>query len=134
MSNIDKITANEELFTELTPEQGAVVEGGLFIFIDQIQSIKAGADLIGKDDTYMTINGNKIWGDKSFSTGQTRNVNIGTSTLGSFARVELFDKDGFLNRDDRMGGFTAYNTFGSLQRARVRGSGSIYDIYYRAFA
>ncbi|MDJ0692619.1 MAG: hypothetical protein QNJ41_29580 [Xenococcaceae cyanobacterium MO_188.B32] len=28
MSNIDKMTANEELFTELTPEEGAVVEGG----------------------------------------------------------------------------------------------------------
>ena len=28
MSNIDKITANEQLFTELTPEEGAVVEGG----------------------------------------------------------------------------------------------------------
>ncbi|NEO03110.1 MAG: hypothetical protein F6K50_49680 [Moorea sp. SIO3I7] len=133
MSNIDKITANEELFTELTPEQGAVVEGGLFILIDQIQAIKAGADFIGKDDTYITINGNKIWGDKSFSTGQTRTVNQGTSTPGSFARVQLFDKDRF-SRDDRMGGFTAFNTFGSQRRARVSGSGSTYDIYYRAFA
>jgi len=133
MSTIDKITANQELFTELTPEQGAMVEGGLFIFIDQIQAIKAGADLIGKDDTYITINGNKLWGDKSFSTGQTRTVNIGTSTPASFARIELFDKDGFLNRDDPMGGFTAFNTFGSQQIMRVSGSGSIYDIYYRAF-
>ncbi|WP_424094527.1 hypothetical protein [Moorena producens] len=101
MSTIDKITAAEELFTELTPEQGAMVEGGatvtgeISVFIDKIQSIKAGADLIGKDDTYMTINGNKIWGDKSFSTGQTRGVNLGTSTPGAFARVELLIKMAF---------------------------------------
>ncbi len=31
MSNIDKMTANEQLFTELTPEEGAVVEGGAAI-------------------------------------------------------------------------------------------------------
>ena len=28
MSNIGKMTANEQLFTELTPEEGSVVEGG----------------------------------------------------------------------------------------------------------
>ncbi|MDJ0691482.1 MAG: beta/gamma crystallin-related protein [Xenococcaceae cyanobacterium MO_188.B32] len=28
MSNIDKMTANEQLFTELTPKESAVVEGG----------------------------------------------------------------------------------------------------------
>ncbi len=30
MSNIDKMTANEQLFTELTPEEGGMIEGGQF--------------------------------------------------------------------------------------------------------
>ncbi len=131
MSNIDKMTANEQLFTELTPEQAAIVEGGLFIHIEKIHAIKAGADTLSKDDTYIKINGEKLWGEKSFGTGQERDVNRGLSVDSSFARVTLFDED--WGNDDYLGGFTARNTNGSLRRAQVSGSGSTYDVYYRAF-
>ncbi len=134
MSNINKMTVNEQLFTELTLEQGAIIEGGLFVLVDKLQAINADADFIGKDDTYITINGSKIWGPHSFATGNTRTVNRGLGTDGSFARIQLFDQDGFLaGSDDPMGGFTAYNTYGVQRRARVSGSGSTYDVYYRAF-
>ena len=127
----------KELFTDLSQEQCETVEGGLFVFIDTMQAVKAGADFIGKDDTYVTVDGSKIWGVKSFSSGQTRTLNIGTSVDGSSARVNLFDDDPsgfpFYNKDDSMGGFTAYNTNGALRRARVSGSGSTYDVYYRTF-
>ncbi len=33
MSNINKMAFNEQLFTELTPEQGAVIEGGAAYYI-----------------------------------------------------------------------------------------------------
>ncbi len=135
MSNIDamNITADAQLFTELTSEQAAVVEGGLFITIDKIHAIKAGADTFSADDTYITIDGGKIWGDYSMTSGQTRTVNRGLSTSGSSARVELFDAD-WPDADDSLGGFTAYHTNFEQRRARVSGSGSIYDVYYRAFA
>ena len=131
MSNTDKISTNEQLFTELTPEQAAVVEGGLFIHIERLDAIKAGADTLSKDDTYIKINGEKIWGKESFRTGQKRDVNRGLSVDSSFARVTLFDQD--FGDDDYLGGFTAYNTSGSERRAQVSGSGSTYDVYYRAF-
>lgn len=134
LEDINRV-ANDELFTELTPEEGAVIEGGLFTLVSTIQAIEADADFFSDDDTYITINGDKLWGPKSFSTGQTRTVNRGLETSGFSARVQLFDEDGFLaGSDDPMGGFTAYNTFGFQRRARVSGSGSTYDIYYRTFA
>ncbi|WP_414585562.1 hypothetical protein [Scytonema sp. PCC 10023] len=129
-----KDNQHEQLFTELTAAEAAVVEGGVTVRIDRIQAIKAGADVIGADDTYITVNGGKIWGDYSMTTGQTRLVNRSVTTRGSSTRVELFDDDPWPNRDDSLGGFTAVNTNGQLSRARVSGSGSIYDVYYRGFA
>jgi hypothetical protein len=72
-----KDNQHEQLFSELTPAEAAVVEGGLRLTIDRIQAIRAGADPIGADDTYITVNGTKIWGDYSMTTGQTRSVNRG---------------------------------------------------------
>ncbi|WP_036479887.1 hypothetical protein [Myxosarcina sp. GI1] len=49
MSNIDKITANEELFTELTPKEGAMIEGGQFtILIRDVGPARAAAPLAFK--------------------------------------------------------------------------------------
>ena len=138
MSNIDNITSTsnysavdqEQLFTELTLEEGAVIEGGKFVSIQKIQAIRADADFIGQDDTYITIGGTKIWGEFGFSTGQTRNVNRGR-TFGSSTRVALFDEDP--GNDDSLGSFTVSGlTNGSI--ARVSGSGSTYDVYYRVTA
>ena len=129
-----KDNQHEQLFTELTAAEAAVVEGGLRLTINRIQAIKAGADVVGADDTYITVNGRKIWGDYSMTTGQTRSVNRSLTTQGSSSRVELFDDDPWPNRDDSLGGFTAVNTNNRLIRQRTRGSGSIYDVYYRATA
>ncbi|MEG4580736.1 hypothetical protein QUA71_14155 [Microcoleus sp. MON1_C5] len=128
-----KDNQHEQLFSKLTPAEAAVVEGGLRLTIDRIQAIKAGADSLSNDDTYITVNGTKIWGDYGMNSGQTRLVNRSRTTPGSSARVQLFDAD-WPDSDDSMGGFTAGNTNGALTRARVSGSGSTYDVYYRAFA
>jgi len=127
-----KDNQNEQLFSELTPAEAAVVEGGLRLTIERIQAIRADADTIGPDDTYITVNGRKIWGDFSMTTGQSRAVNRTLTPSGPSARVELFDADP--GNDDRLGGFNAVNTRGVLTRERVSGSGSIYDVYYRATA
>jgi len=127
-----KDNQNEQLFSELTPAEAAVVEGGMGLIIDRIHAIKAGADNGNPDDTYITVDGKKIWGYYSMTTGQSRDVNKTTAPLGSSARVELFDDD--RNAHDGLGGFSARNTNGVQKRARVSGGGSIYDIYYRAFA
>jgi hypothetical protein len=127
-----KDNQNEQLFTELTPAEAAVIEGGLRLVIDRIQAINAGADSLSADDTYITVNGTKIWGEFSMNTGQTRSVNRTRTVPGSWARVALFDAD-WPDSDDRLGAFDARNTNGVLTRAQVNGSGSIYDVYYRAY-
>ncbi|MEG4085160.1 hypothetical protein [Microcoleus sp. POL10_C6] len=129
-----KDNQNEQLFSELTPAEAAVVEGGVRVVIDRIQAVRAGADLIGADDTYITVNGIKIWGDYSMTTGQTRFVNRSYTASGSSAQVRLFDADPWPNDDDSMGQFTAVNTSGALRRAPVSGAGSSYDVYYRGYA
>ncbi|MBE9106911.1 hypothetical protein IQ229_18860 [Nostoc cf. edaphicum LEGE 07299] len=124
---------NEQLFAQLTPEEGAVIEGGGFLLIEQLQAINADADTFGDDDTYITVNGSKIWGPNGFSTGQTFVVNRGLG-VDLPARIELFDEDGFLNgSDDSLGGFTVFGATNGTARARVSGGGSTYDVYYRAF-
>lgn len=131
MSNIN----NEQLFTELTSEEASVVEGGLAIIISSMQAIRAGADTFGADDTYITADGRRIFGPVSFSSGQSRSVGAGAENGRSSIRINLFDEDGFLGGgDDSLGGFTARNTNGAQVRARVSGSGSTYDVFYRAFA
>ncbi|WP_100904466.1 hypothetical protein [Nostoc flagelliforme] len=147
MSNFDKTTStsdissvgSEQLFTELTPEQAAVIEGGvaLFLIVDGLQAIKAGADGFpsGNDDTYLTVNGRQLGGEIGFTTGQYSTIGLGaTFGIGNSARVELFDADsGFNGKDDNLGGFTVTGTTNGQVKTRVSGSGSIYDVYYRVF-
>lgn len=127
-----KDNQNEQLFSELTPAEAAFVEGGIRLKIERIQAIRAGADSGNPDDTYITVNGRKIWGNFSMRTGQSRAVNITSTRSGPSARVQLFDDD--RNADDGLGGFTASNTGNVLTRARVSGGGSTYDVFYRATA
>ena len=125
MKYFNTISTSTQLFTDLTPEEGAAVAGGAFLYIDRIQALKAGADTFGKDDTYITLNGEKIWGDKGFSTGDTHKVEI-AKPIGGSASVRLFDSDGFLNgKDDYMGGFSVSSQpTNGLTTAIVSGGGS----------
>lgn len=131
MSTIN-FSNNDQLVTELTSEQAAVVEGGAKqVFIRKIQAIRAGADTVGADDTYITVNGSKMFGPRGMSTGNTASVNRGVGFSGS-ATVSLFDQDGFLNgADDFMGSFSVSSVTRGTQVARVSGSGSTYDVFYR---
>ena len=127
----------QNLCTDLTDEQASTVQGGLFVVIDKIQNIKAGADsnsgaLGGADDTYVTINGNKVFEGK-FQTGDTREVGIGREA-GDVASIRLFDEDGVLRgQDDPLGGFTVSSPTSGTKIATVSGSGSVYEVYYQAF-
>ncbi|NJL09811.1 MAG: hypothetical protein HC908_05310 [Calothrix sp. SM1_7_51] len=125
------VVSPEELFTELTPEEGAIIEGGKSVLIRKIQAIKAGADTFSADDTYITIGGKKVWGEKSMTTGQSREVYERRYFNGS-TRVALFDED--LGRDDQLGSFTVSGATNGTAIARVSGSGSSYDVYYQVFA
>ncbi len=127
------MTQVQNLFTELTSEQAATVEGGFFLLIDQIHCLKADADLLGKDDTYIKINGTKIWGKTKMGSGDTKTVNRGLE-VGNTGRVRLFDDDLWPNNDEYLGGFNVYSSTNGVQKtAFTTGAGSKYEVYYRAF-
>jgi hypothetical protein len=100
--------------------------------IHSIKCINNSADLLnGPDDTYIKINGTKVWGDYNMSSGQTRSVDLFVINRPSIfmPRVELFDKDGWGN-DDPLGAFTPIETNGMIRMEQVHGSGSTYEVYY----
>jgi hypothetical protein len=105
-----------------------------FLLIDSIQAVVADADTFGDDDTYITVNGARIFGPAGLGSGQSRSVNRGLGVMGT-ARVELFDEDGLFNgADDSLGGFTiSQPTNNEVKVQRVSGSGSTYNVFYRAF-
>ncbi len=134
---------NDQLFTEISSEQAAMVEGGLTLTVHSIQAIKAGADGFfgGKDDTFITSAdsgfienpGVTATGVMSMDSGDSRTVNRTWRNFKSSLRIDLFDSDGnFGNSDDHMGGFTANSTGGQIFSKRVSGSGSRYRIFYSA--
>lgn len=129
MSNINQIAANQELFTELSNEEGSVIQGGYTVTLEKIVAINAGADNGSKDDLYVKIGGNKIGPEHDMGTGDTAYYNISVE-YQTQTNIDLFDADGWLNPDDHIGTVTAMGfTYGTYIQ-RVSGSGSTYDVYY----
>jgi hypothetical protein len=109
--------------------------GYSLITIHSIKCVKNGADFIGPDDTYITVNGTRIWGDYNMKRGQTRSVNRSVTIFASTPQgltpyVELFDKDNSFDKDDSLGGFTANFDGLGPRVTQVRGSGSTYNVSY----
>jgi hypothetical protein len=135
MSSLNHLNAiDQQLLTDLTAEQSAIVEGGAFLYIQGIQAIVSGADPESNDDTYMTFtdsNGKKTaLGETSMATGAYKDVSFGTMING-VGSIQLFDSDWWY--DDYMGGFNVSTPTNGLAIQRVSGSGSTYDVYYSVF-
>jgi hypothetical protein len=123
-----KDNQHEQLFTELTPAEAAVVEGGLAIFIDRVHAIKAGGSF-ETDNTIIKVNGMQ-YSPIVFPvrTGETNTFPHSFQTSGNRARVEFFRISG--GSPKSLGSFVA--TAGRGQRATVSGNGSIYHVAYTA--
>lgn len=89
---------HEQLFTDLTPEQAAVVEGGLYR-LDSIEGVRVSADPIGGDEPYINVNGTKIWSG-SLEQGGTATIN---QLAPEAASISLYDNDPWPNPDDPIG-------------------------------
>lgn len=121
---------DEQLLTDLTAEQSAIVEGGKTLTIHDIYAVKACADYKSADDTYIKINNKKVWGENSMLTGTYRNVNV-SQNFSDYASVSLFDED--WGNDDLLGNFVASDPVQGAY-ATVSGSGSTYKIRYSVTA
>jgi hypothetical protein len=128
-SNLNLLS--ESLFTELTPDQAQMLEGGKRITILLVRCIKAGADGNGADELFFTVNGQKLqFGNTiSMQTGGVANVGLAENFDGT-ANVRLFDKD-TSGGDDSVGSFSASSNTNGSKTVSVSGSGSRYDVTYQ---
>ncbi|MDZ7950493.1 hypothetical protein [Nostoc sp. DedQUE09] len=120
-----------QLFTELTPAEAAIIEGGRRVILDKVQCIKSGADgFLNSDDLFIKIGDDRVWGPRSIDDGDIKNLdNIGRDFSGTIT-ISLRDQDPF-NPDDPVGSFTVSSPTNGLVTKRVTGSGSTYDVTYK---
>lgn len=127
-----------QLFMELTPEQAAIVEGGVQnVTIGTLRSITSGADGAGgSDEVFAVINGIRVRfvNPQSMRTGFVANFGAGANFSNtSSTTVSLFDQDGSNQANaDFLGSFTVSNGTTSGTRT-VSGSGSTYELSFTAF-
>jgi hypothetical protein len=115
---------SESLFTELTPDQAQMLEGGKRIDIMRVRCIKP-SDPDGTDELFLVING------QIFMPGGVGNDGVSVLFDGT-AKVSLFDKNGDTRADaDFLGGFTASAITNGSNTVLVSGSASIYEVTYR---
>lgn len=141
MSNINTVISNsdEQLFTELTSEEGAVIEGGAQLILYNATAVRARADGNWNEgngtDLYFVVNGLRLPGTyNDVDTGEVVNINRTINFTGT-ATTRLFDDDGSSSADDYLGGFTVGSTSTNGTRTvRVSGGNSIFDILYSVIA
>ncbi|MBE9103578.1 hypothetical protein IQ229_01030 [Nostoc cf. edaphicum LEGE 07299] len=142
MSNIstssNSVVDQEQLFTDLTPEEGSVIEGGATLWLYSATAIQANADFGSRngDDVYARINGYKTNKTNDVDAGEAVTFNIDRYFSGT-ASINFFDSDGglFTGSDEYLGGFTVGSTpTNGTVTTRISGSGSIYDVVYAVYA
>ncbi|MGZ9123850.1 MAG: S8 family peptidase [Candidatus Binatia bacterium] len=91
-------------------------------------------DWAGGDETYLQVNGQRVWGPMSMNNGQTADLRILTPIpFRQRARVDLYDQDaGWADRDDHLGATYAWSTeLGRGEREhRFTGDGAQYTLVY----
>ncbi|NEP53848.1 MAG: hypothetical protein F6K65_35655 [Moorea sp. SIO3C2] len=119
MSNIDKITANEELFTELTPEQGAVVEGGATL---QVRYLFANHPT--QDDPVIEVGRKTIFAKDNVNTTQSI---FKTFHFTGETTLSLWDRDPGHYNDDLLGFVKVTGTPTGIKSLKADG----YTLTYR---
>ncbi|MGL5880404.1 MAG: hypothetical protein ACRC2V_21875, partial [Xenococcaceae cyanobacterium] len=116
----------EGLVVPLTDEQASIITGGNDYRLETIVCLKAGADGLGKDDTYLNGNGGEIWrGD--MEAGNVRRINKDVSSRDFF---RLWDDDGATG-DDSLGADGIVPSSSDTELLNLSGSGSWYQLNFR---
>lgn len=116
---------NEQLFTEVSPEQASIVEGGLRVQLLQLRCLEAGG---GSDQVFAEFNGTAS-GSTVFM--QRNSVaNFARSGTGSSVVVRLRDRS---NNNAFLGGFRVSTVTGkNTQRKIIGANGSRYEVTFNA--
>lgn len=127
-----KDNQQNQLFTELTPEQASIVEGGAWLQIGALYSEYTGADPDSGDDAYIEVNGKKLWGTKEFNGKMSYSVDKGIF-FKDYAFINVIDKDDSSNQLVGYGHMSEHNNLGSWVKLNSA-NGSQYWIYYQMTA
>lgn len=125
MSNIDKINTNEQLFTDLTPEEGAVVEGGISFLLHGVytKSVSQNAVLCLK------FAGIKVFGPQK--PGWNAEKTLKGVDFYKTTPLEFWHSDKWPNYDHyKFAEVPIKPTFQRRNRSRVKGRGYDYIAYF----
>lgn len=118
---------NDQLFTEISSEQAAVVEGGLRVQLLQLRCLEAGG---GSDQVFAEFNGV----DTSF--GRTKFMRKGfvanftqSGDSGAPVRVRLRDRS---NGNASLGSFLVSSRVKNSQTRTISNNGSRYEVTFNA--
>lgn len=124
-----KDNQQEQLFTELTSEEAAVIEGGAELRLYSIEAIKTGMDSFGSDDVYLKVNGSKEWGTTKMSAGDTKYISKNRIVGDGKTTIDLFDDDPWPRRDDLIATIKVGKTNG-YKTVTLKNSKSEYRLTY----
>jgi hypothetical protein len=118
--------SNKQLFTELTSEQAAIVEGGVTVQLLQLRCVEAGG---GSDEVFAEFNGVRSLNPPVFMRKGSV-ANFAASGSGSSVRVRLRDRS---NGNASLGSFRVSSITGkNPQRKFISGNGSRYEVTFNA--
>ena len=126
---------DRQLFTDITPAEASIIEGGRKIFLSHIQALRLTKDeKDGRDEPYILANGRNIWAAKGgMKVGDTRRIGkFVSSPLRWFANIQLWENDGFGRLSDDFIGqlpVTPWMPKGK-KVATLTGSGAKYKLFY----
>ncbi|MDZ8092218.1 MAG: hypothetical protein RMZ42_09780 [Nostoc sp. DedQUE05] len=125
------VVAQEQLFTNLTPEEAAIIEGGYNLYVSSIVCLKDGADTFSQDDVYANVTVDEITSRLDvggMSAGDGKNLGWEFNFFEN-AEISFFDSD-WPDSDDALGGFSVSGPTNGIQRTTISGGGSRYRVSY----
>ncbi|MBW4515812.1 MAG: hypothetical protein KME11_11355 [Timaviella obliquedivisa GSE-PSE-MK23-08B] len=128
MTHSNQLNAiDEQLFTEVLPEQAAIVEGGLRVQLLQLRCLEAGG---GSDRVFATFNGTdtSFGATKTMRKGSVANFSQAGGS-GAKVTVRLRDKS---NNNASLGSFVVSGINGNSQKRTISGNGSRYEVTFTA--
>ena len=125
---------NNQLFTNLTSEEAAVIEEG-FINLKRLHAIEITSDDRRRtpkvDEIYIRAGRQTIWGWKSMRKGQKRNISTKRNSVyaSSIDAVQLWEYDRGAKQSDRLY-ITAFQPRSKDYLVTFEGSGGKYRMSY----
>ena len=125
------VVAQEQFFTNLTPEEASIIEGGYNLYVSSIVCLRDGADTFSQDDVYANVTVDEITSRLDvggMSAGDGKNLGW-EFTFFENAEINFFDSD-WPDSDDALGGFSISGPTNGIQRTTISGGGSRYRVSY----